>query len=376
MTSVSPMDTNSDDNPARPDDMAAEAAAEALAGRIFEAGLGAIELATIRLGGRLGLYRALADAGPCTPPALAAAAGIGARYAREWLEQQAVAGLLLVDDAAAGADDRRYRLPEGGAAVLLDPESLAYTLPLADLPETIDRVMPALEQAYRTGGGVHYSEYGFHDVQAALNRPVFRGLLGSEWIPSIPDVDARLRAGGRAVEFGCGEGWAAISIAAAYPEAQVDGYDLDDASIAAARRHADQAAVADRVRFEVIDVAADTLDGSYDVAFCFEMVHDLARPVQALQVARRLTGGTGPVIVMDEQVADEFTAPSNPFERFFYGASVLHCLPVGMAEQPSAATGTVMRPSTLRRYAAEAGFTEVTDLPIEHPMFRFYRLEG
>ncbi|WP_037365045.1 class I SAM-dependent methyltransferase [Nakamurella lactea] len=352
-----------------------EQAAEELAGRIFEAGLAAVELATVHLGDRLGLYRALADNGPLTAADLARVAGIAPRYATEWLEQQACAGILAVDDPANESDRRRYTLPAGCEAVLLDPESPAYVLPLADLSQIIPPVMSSLVGAYRTGAGVPYADYGFHDIQAALNRPVFRTLLADEWIPAIPDVHARLRDGGRAIEFGCGEGWAAIAIAAGYPTATVAGFDLDDASIAAARRHAAEAGAADRVQFEVADVAGLPADDRYDVAFCFEMLHDLARPVEALQVARRLTAG-GPVIVMDERVGDRFTAPGDPLERFFYGASVLHCLPVGMAEQPSAATGTVMRPDTLRRYAREAGFTDISELDIEHPMFRFYRLQG
>jgi len=91
---------------------------------------------------------------------------------------------------------------------------------------------------------------------------------------------------------------------------------------------------------------------------------------------RRLVGETGTVMVVDEKVADEFTAPGDDIERFMYGFSILHCLPVGMAEQPSVATGTVMRQSTMRRYAAEAGFTSVDLLPVEHDFYRFYRLTG
>jgi hypothetical protein len=107
------------------------------------------------------------------------------------------------------------------------------------------------------------------------------------------------------------------------------------------------------------------------------MLHDLARPVEALRTARQLAGdGSAPVIVMDERAEETFQAPAGPIERFLYSASVLHCLPVGRAEQPSAATGTVLRPAVLRQYATEAGFTSVQVLPIEHDMFRFYRLEG
>jgi len=352
-------------------------AAEQLAGRIFEAGLAALELATIHLGDRLGLYRALADNGPLTAPGLAEVAGIAPRYATEWLEQQASAGIVAVNDPAITADRRRYTLPAGCEAVLLDPVSPGYVLPLADLSQIIPPVMTSLVQAYRSGDGVPYRDYGFHDIQAALNRPDFSTLLAGEWIPAIPDVDARLRDGGRAVEFGCGEGWAAIGIAIGYPTATVTGFDLDDASIAAARRHAADAGVDDRVRFEVADVAALSAEGGYDVVFCFEMLHDLAHPVAALQAARRLTGdGAAPVIIMDERAAETFSAPADPIQRFFYAASVLHCLPVGRCAEHSAQTGTVMRPDTLRRYGHDAGFTEVTVLPIEHDMFRFYRLEG
>jgi predicted nucleotidyltransferase len=134
---------------------------------------------------------------------------------------------------------------------------------------------------------------------------------------------------------------------------------------------ADLAGVSDRVRFELTDVTSEVLDGDVDLVFAFEMLHDLARPVEALRNARRLTKGEGPVVVMDERTAESFSAPADPIERFFYAASVLHCLPVGMAEQPSAGTGTVMRTDTLQAYAAQAGFSQVEVLPIEHDLFRF-----
>jgi 2-polyprenyl-3-methyl-5-hydroxy-6-metoxy-1,4-benzoquinol methylase len=115
--------------------------------------------------------------------------------------------------------------------------------------------------------------------------------------------------------------------------------------------------------------------GSYDLVLAFEMIHDLARPVGALRNLRALGNPDAVVFVMDEKAAEVFEAATeNPIERLLYAASVLHCLPVGMADAPSAGTGTVMRPSTFRRYATEAGFTTVEVLPIEHPMFRFYRL--
>lgn len=355
-----------------PDEVTAE-----LAGRLFEAGLGALELITITLGDRLGLYRALAEHGPVTAPELAGAAGIDARYAREWCEQQATAGLIAVDDPAGDPDDRRFALVPGSEAVLLDPDSPAHLVPLGGFVESAGRVMPALESAYRTGGGVPYADYGVHHAQGGFNRPAFTGRLATEWLPAVPDLDTALRAGGCVAEFGCGEGWAAIALARGYPRARVDAFDVDPASVDAARRHAAQAGVADRVRFAVADVTDAALTGDYDGVLAFEMVHDLAHPVAALRTARRLTGGgSAPVIVMDERVGETFEAPAGPFERLFYAASVLHCLPVGRCAEHSAQTGTVMRPATLRRYAADAGFARVLDLPIADDMFRFYRLDG
>ena len=194
-----------------------EEVAGELAGRLFEAGLGAFELATVTLGERLGLYRALADHGPSTSQALAAASRIDARYVREWCEQQAAAGLLGVDDPRLEPERRQFHLPPGSEAVLLDPQSPAYAIPLGGFLEAVGRILPAVEAAFRTGAGIPYADYGVHDVQGAFNRPAFSGQLVQEWLPQIPDLDAALRAGGTVAEFGCGEGWAAIALAVGYP---------------------------------------------------------------------------------------------------------------------------------------------------------------
>ena len=180
--------------------------------------------------------------------------------------------------------------------------------------------------------------------------------MTQEWLPQVPDLDARLHAGGTVAELGCGEGWAAIALARGYPRLRVDGFDIDPLSVETARRNATDAGVADRVRFAVADVTDPALGGSYDAVLTVEMVHDLADPVAALATARRLTdGGTAPVFVVDDRAAETFAAPADPFQRFFHAASVLHCLPVGRCAEHSAQTGTLMRPDTLRAYAAEAG---------------------
>jgi 2-polyprenyl-3-methyl-5-hydroxy-6-metoxy-1,4-benzoquinol methylase len=348
----------------------------AFIGRLIESCVAAGELVTVDLGRTLGLYAAF-TAGPQAAPELAAATGIHPRYAREWLEQQAVAGILEVANDGEG-DTRRFSLPIEHAVPLLEEESLAYIGAISGIPVSMSKTADALRDAFRTGGGVPYAAYEIHQMQGAFNRPAFVNQLASEWLPTIPGLVDRLQAdGAEAVEVGCGEGWAAIALATAFPKLHVLALDNDEASIVAARRHAGAAGVQDRVRFEVCDVS-EPLDpehvGRYDLACAFEMIHDVADPVGVLRNAHASIKPGGSVLVMDERTEEEFTAPGQLLERFFYMASVLHCLPVGMANQPSAGTGTVMRPDTLRTYASDAGFADVTVLPIEHDMFRFYSL--
>ena len=358
-----------------------EAAVGAYAERLFMTGLDAFEAFTIALGRQLGLYDALADQGPSTAATLAATTSTDTRYVREWLEQQAVAGLLEVVEDAGSPDARRFALSEAGQECLVRPESLASVGPLFDFALSVGAVFPTLVGAFRSGGGVPYADYAIHDAQGDFNRPAFLSLLTSEWLPAVPGVAGLLASGEpvRIAEVGSGAGWAAIAIAKAWPHAQVDGFDLDEASVAAARHNAVRAGVSDQVRFEVSDVS-DTASfvgsaSSYDLLLAFEMVHDLARPVDALRTLRHLGRDDATYLVMDEKVEERFDPTTeNPMERFFYAASVLHCLPVGRSESPSAATGTVMRPDTLRSYASEAGFTDIETLPIEHDLFRFYRL--
>jgi 2-polyprenyl-3-methyl-5-hydroxy-6-metoxy-1,4-benzoquinol methylase len=351
---------------------------DALVERIFGSSIGFMEILSIYVGDRLGFYRTLADNGGATGSELADTTGTNERYAREWLEQQAVAGILEVESADAQPEERRYLLPEGHDEVLLERDSLYYAAPFAQQMVGITRPLAAVVEAFRTGGGVPYPDYG-EDMREGIaygNRPMFVNLMGSEWLPAIPDVHERLQADppARVADVGCGTGWSSISIARAYPKVRVDGFDLDEDSIAEARANAEAEDLTDRVTFQVRDAADPELSGRYDLATAFECIHDMGRPVEALWAMRSMVGKDGAVLVVDERVREDFTAPSDEIERLMYGFSVLHCLPVGMTEQPSAATGTVMRPATLRRYAAEAGFSGVEMLPIENDLWRFYRL--
>ncbi|HYR13751.1 MAG TPA: methyltransferase domain-containing protein, partial [Mycobacterium sp.] len=131
--------------------------------------------------------------------------------------------------------------------------------------------------------------------------------------------------------------------------------------------------VSDRVKFEIRDAADPRLAGSYDLVTAFETIHDMSNPVGALRAMRGLVNNGGTIVIADENVAEEFAAPGDEVERFMYGFSSVHCLPVGMVEPDSAGTGTVMRPSRLRQYAREAGFADIEILPVESDFWRFYR---
>jgi 2-polyprenyl-3-methyl-5-hydroxy-6-metoxy-1,4-benzoquinol methylase len=205
---------------------------------------------------------------------------------------------------------------------------------------------------------------------------MFVNLLGTQWLPAIPDVDQRLRSQppARVADVGCGTGWSTLAMARAYPQIRVDGIDLDPASIAEARQNAATSGLGERVMFEVRSAADPAGAGQYDLVTAFETVHDMADPVGALRAMGTLTAPGGAILIADERVAEEFVAPGDDVERFMYGWSALHCLPVGMVDPPAAGTGTVMRPATLRGYAAEAGLGSFEILPIENDFWRFYRL--
>jgi SAM-dependent methyltransferase len=355
-----------------------EARRDALVERLFAATLGAFDLYAIYLGDRLGLYRRLADRGPLTAPELARLARIDERYAREWLEQQAVTGILELDDPDAEPADRRFRVPAGHDEALCDEGSLAYAAPFARFIAAVGRPLPELVEAFRTGDGIPYADYG-HDLcgaQASFTRPMFEQLLGSEWLPAVEDVHARLLAAPPATvaDLACGAGHSTIAIARAYPAVRVDGIDIDPASIALARGTLTDSGLADRVAFRLGDAADPRLRGRYDLVTIFEALHDMSHPVDVLRAAHGLLADGGSVIVADERVAESFTAPGDDVERLYYGFSLTHCLPVGLTDPPAAGTGAVMRSETVRRYATEAGFERTETLPIDNEFWRFYRL--
>jgi SAM-dependent methyltransferase len=352
---------------------------DAFAARLQSSLVGGLELLAIEFGLELGLYRALRNAEPATSTDLAPRAAIAERYAREWLEQQAISGVLEVDDPSTPAESRRYTLPAGHAEVLLDPDSLASAAALPRELVAAATAMPLLLDAYRTGAGVPWAAYpGIVSTQEASNRGIFRHLLVQTWLAAIPDIDARLRSGARArvADVACGAGWSSIALARGYPGIEVHGLDIDPESIERARANAAAEGIPeDRLRFHLVDAGRNDLDGTFDLVTIVEALHDMARPVEVLSSMLRLIAAGGTAIVIDEKAAERFAPPGDEAERLIYGYSLLFCLPNGLADPRSAGTGAVMRPATLRGYAEAAGFGRVTILPIEDELLRVYRLD-
>ncbi len=352
--------------------------ADELVGRLFDATNASFDLLSVYLGDRLGLYRVLHDGGPATAGELAARAGIDQRYAREWLEQQAVTGFLDVDDVAAAADERRYELPDAYADPLLNLDSPYSIAPMARAVVANAQALPRLLEAYRTGGGVEWADYGpdMIEAQGDFNRPWLVGSFGTEILPAIPSIHERLTADppARVADVACGVGWASIAIARAYPNVRVDAFDVDELSIDLARQNVAAAGLSDRVTVQVLDIAKAEA-GAYDFAVIVESVHDMTQPAAVLASLRRLLRPDGTALIADERTEDVFTVPGSPTERLYYGFSVLTCLPAAMTERPTSAIGTVIREDTMRRLAAEAGFAAVERL--DEPaldMLRFYRM--
>lgn len=357
------------------------AVVEQLSWRLMESMIGLAEVCTVYLGERLGLYRTIAGTGPATTATVAREAGIAPRYAQEWCEQQAVAGFLRVDDVSADAAERRYSLPPGHEAVLADPGSPAYLAPLGLMAAGISSGLPSLAEAFRSGAGVPYAAYGSsgREAQEALNRAGFLGGM-ADWVALLPDVEERLRRpGARVADVGCGCGWSSVALAKAFPELTVVAVDLDQPSLERAREIAAAEGVAGRVTFVQADATAglDLLPtGGFDLVTVFEALHDTARPGDVLTSLRRLVVPGGALLVAEPGVEEEFTAPAGPMERLNLASSVLFCLPTAMNGPDPEPTGAAMRPGVLRALAADAGFAAVSVLPAEHPMWRFYRLDG
>jgi 2-polyprenyl-3-methyl-5-hydroxy-6-metoxy-1,4-benzoquinol methylase len=266
-------------------------------------------------------------------------------------------------------------MPPEHVPVLADPDDVRYQAYRGVEAVRAARPLPDLVEAFRSGGAPPPLPWE-PEGRAEFNRALFLNLLGSRWLPAIPEVDRRLRAEppARVADVACGTGWSSIAMARAYPRITVDGFDVDPDVVAAAAENARETGMAGRVRFAVVDAADPGLPGRYDLVTIFEALHDMARPVAALRAARAMLAEGGSVVIADERVEDQFTAPAPDPDRRAYGWSVVSCLPSAMGDPETAATGAVLRPATLAGYAGQAGFRHTEALGVEAEDWRFYRL--
>ena len=331
-------------------------AAESVVERLLGGSLSVVDLLSVALGDRLGLYRclAVAEEGGAPAAALSSAAGVAERYVTEWLAQQVATG--LVETVGGGQGAPRFRLAPGVAEVTTDRDSLLFLAPLA---------------RRLAGGGPPPARA----PEVDLDRSAYLQLL-PELVGAMPDVQARLQgdAPTQAADVGCGEGWSAIGLARACPRTTVDACDAEPAAVELARRHVADHGLAGRVRVHHGDVRALPAAAPYDLVTAFGGLPDLPFPVRALGALRRLASPGGAVLVGDVRGADQPRPPGDVVERRVPGFSLLGGVPDSVGTPGPSAGGTTTRTRTLRRYAALAGFAEVTVLPVEHDRWRFSRL--
>jgi len=311
-----------------------------------------LNTALVVMGDRLGLYRALAGAGPLTPAALAARTDTSERYVREWLNAQAAGGFV----AYHGEDS--YSLPPEQAAALCDEDSPAYLPGLFQnaLGSVIDS--PRVTDAARTGAGIGWHEHNHHVHVGCerLFRPGYKANLVEAWLPALDGVVEKLQRGARVADVGCGHGASTVLMAEAFPASEFTGSDYHEASVEIARRRAEEAGVADRIAFEVEPAAAFTGEG-YDLVTMFDCLHDLGDPVGAARHVLDTLAPDGTWMIVEPAAGDRVEDNLHPVGRAYYGFSTLLCTPASLSQDVGLALGAQAGPARTRQVADDAGFT-------------------
>jgi SAM-dependent methyltransferase len=312
-----------------------------------------LNTALIRIGDKLGLYRAMSGAGPLTSEELAERTGTAERYVREWLAAQAAGGYLTYDAAS-----ERYELPAEHAMALADEDSPVFMLGGFQLASAVLADEPKLAEAFRSGDGVGWHEHDQRLFEGCRRffRPGYRGNLVSSWIPALSGVDEKLRAGGSVADVGCGQGASTIIMAEAYPASTFIGFDYHEESIEAARRAADEAGISDRVDFEV--ASAKQYPGSgYDLVCFFDCLHDMGDPVGACRHVRETLDGDGTVMLVEPRAGERVEDNLNPVGRIYYCASTMLCTPGSLDQEVGLALGAQAGETRLGDVVREAGFS-------------------
>jgi SAM-dependent methyltransferase len=330
-----------------------EARLEELVGR-FAADFGAaLHATTVVVGDKLGLYRALAELGPTDAGGLAAATGCDARLLEEWLRAQYVSGYCRYS-ATTGA----FWLDPEQVAVLADPSSPAFLVGSMTLAASTAKDEEKIRAAFTSGDGLGWHEHHhdlFHGTER-LFKPGYVANLLSSWLPALDGVHDKLAAGGAVADLGCGHGASTLVLAAAYPDADITGFDPHPASIDIARKRAAEAGLADRVRFEVAS-AQDFDGGGYDLVCIFDALHDMGDPDGAARHIRAALDDDGTWLLVEPMAGDELDDNANPVGRIFYAASTTICTPCAQAQPGGAALGNQVPDAVLAELVGGAGFS-------------------
>jgi SAM-dependent methyltransferase len=319
------------------------------------------------LGDRLGLFAALAEDGPADSAELAARAEVSERYTREWLHGMHAAGYLTID-----RESGKFSLPAAHAPVLAlegGPVFLggAFQLTLGYL-RPIDRLI----EAFRSGGGVPQSAFGEETWEGMyrLGRTWYENALVQQWLPAAGVVD-QLENGARCADVGCGSGLALIQLARAFPHSSFVGFDSFDGQIERARRHAEEAGLSDRIRFELHD-ATGGIPGRYDLITTFDVLHDAAEPPALLCSIHQALSDDGTYLIMEMNCTDDAGDNVGPLGTLMYGISMLYCMTTSLAGGGAGLGTCGWPPAKLRELCLEAGFATVERLVIEDPLNALY----
>ncbi|HZO61775.1 MAG TPA: methyltransferase domain-containing protein [Gaiellaceae bacterium] len=332
-----------------------EAKLEAFMGRVV-GDMGAMISAPLMvIGERLGLYRAMAGAGPLSSAELAERTGVAERSVREWLRNQAAGGYVSYDP-----ESDAYELPAEQALALADEESPVYILGAFDLIASIYADEDKIIEAFRSGKGMGWHE---HDHRLFLGterffRPGYRAHLVADWIPALDGVQEKLERGAKVADVGCGHGASTIIMAQEFPNSEFHGFDYHGASIEQARRRADEAGVGDRITFEVAS-AKDFPGENYDLVCVFDCLHDMGDPAGAAAHVHGALAEDGTWMIVEPNAADDVEQNLNPVGRVFYGASTVVCTPASLSQEVGLALGAQAGEKRLTEVVRQGGFHRV-----------------
>jgi len=313
----------------------------------------AVHTGMVVIGEKLGLYKALAG-GPMTPAELATKTSTDERYVREWLSSQAAGGYVTYD-----ADSRKFSLNAEQAFALTNEDSPAYLPGAFELALSSLAAVPRIADCFRTGAGMGWHEHHegvFHGCEKFF-RPGYAANLVSNWIPALDGVEAKLKAGAKVADVGCGKGASTILMAQAYPKSKFFGFDMHDKSIEAARESAKRAGVADCVTFEV-GSAKDFPGKNYDFVTFFDCLHDMGDPVGASSHVRQAMAKDGTWMIVEPFANDDLKDNLNPVGRVYYSFSTLLCTPCSRSQEVALCLGAQAGEKKIGEVTKQAGFSQ------------------